>query len=85
MLDEGVEIAAYKNLVGLGLHIQALDQIADESYEHLIIATSTMTFSNRWPNSVPTKQPPSSFGERWRAGHQPRENKRFSFSAERVL
>ena len=38
MLDEGVEIAAYKNLVGLGLHIQTLDQIADESYEHLIVA-----------------------------------------------
>ena len=33
MLDEGVKIATYKNLVGVGLHIQTMDQIADESYE----------------------------------------------------
>ena len=45
MLDEGVKIATYKNLVGVGLHIQTMDQIADESYEHLVVATDTTRLS----------------------------------------
>ncbi len=41
MLDEGVSRVTYSNVVGVGLHISTMEQIADESYAHLIMEPNT--------------------------------------------
>ena len=44
MLDEGVASVSSKNIVGVGLHISVLDQVADETYI-LTVATNTTRIS----------------------------------------
>ena len=41
MLEEGVTIVTYDNIVGIGKHIQTLDQVGDENLEHLVMYTNT--------------------------------------------
>ncbi len=44
MLDEGVASVSSTNIVGVGLHISVLDQVADETYV-LTVATNTTRIS----------------------------------------
>ena len=41
MLDEGVSRVTYNDIVGTGLHISALESVADETYEHFELLTTT--------------------------------------------
>ncbi len=41
MLDESVERAAFDDLIGVGKSLSMIDQVGDESYEHLEIRTDT--------------------------------------------
>jgi len=41
MLDEGVATVAYADIVGVGLHISTLEQVADEVYTGITLGTDT--------------------------------------------
>lgn len=41
MLDEGVTTVAVADIVGAGLHIQTLDNVADETYDITVLTDTT--------------------------------------------
>ena len=41
MLDAGVSVVDYSDIVGSGLHISVLDNVADETYTGLTLGTNT--------------------------------------------
>ena len=41
MLDEGVAAVVNANIIGLGKHIQTLDQVADETYDLTVLTNTT--------------------------------------------
>ena len=41
MLDEGVVAVINANIIGLGKHIQTLDQVADETYDLTVLTNTT--------------------------------------------